>query len=212
MSMPTGVGCDHRSSKTRERARNVICIGPGSALAATCLAVLVLAGAASVCATGNGAWQWQNPLSQGGSYAGGWFLDAAHGWLISGGDIFHTSNGGETLTVPASHNVTFTDITFVDAGHGGAVGAIAGDAGTNATVILATRDGGGAWTRQLDYVPPMTGNTSDGRAHQCRLQRRPARRSGRLRRQRRGDLSHRERGSHADQVRAAVPPGRRSGP
>jgi len=78
----------------------------GVVLAASCLAVLVLGGTASAISTGNGGWRWQNPLPQGDSYASGWFVDARHGWLVSGGDIFHTSTGGATLTVQARHNVT----------------------------------------------------------------------------------------------------------
>jgi len=115
------------------------------ASAATWLAVLLLAGTAPALSTGNGGWSWQNPLPQGGPYAGGWFLNATHGWLISGGDIFHTADGGVTLTVQARHSVTFSAITFADATHGWAVG---GPLGGNGTAILyRTIDGGRHWTR-----------------------------------------------------------------
>ena len=98
----------------------------GSALLTIVLAVLLLCGSAAGLSPGNGGWQWQNPLPQGGGYASGYFLDAGHGWLISGGTIFHTSDGGLTLTVQARHNVTFRAITFVGASHGWAVGYPAG--------------------------------------------------------------------------------------
>jgi photosystem II stability/assembly factor-like uncharacterized protein len=118
----------------------------GVVLAASCLAVLVPAGTASAISTGNGGWRWQNPLPQGDSYASGWFVDARHGWLISGGDIFHTSTGGATLTVQARHNVTFTDITFADTKHGWAVGDPS-NANTGTAIIYRTTDGGRLWTR-----------------------------------------------------------------
>jgi photosystem II stability/assembly factor-like uncharacterized protein len=115
---------------------------------ATSLAALVLATSASALSTGNGGWRWQNPLPQGGWYQGGWFLNATHGWLISGGDIFFTANGGASLTVQARHNVVdFTDITFVDATHGWAVGGGAGATGASIPILYRTTNGGKLWTR-----------------------------------------------------------------
>ncbi len=111
-----------------------------------CFAVLLLtAGPASALSTGNGGWQWQNPLPQGNGYTDGYFLDAAHGWLISYGDIFHTSDGGLTLTLQASHRVSFSAITFVDAKHGWAVGS-APKAHSRA-IIYRTSNGGRTWVR-----------------------------------------------------------------
>jgi photosystem II stability/assembly factor-like uncharacterized protein len=115
------------------------------ASAATWLALLLVAGSAAALSTGNGGWSWQNPLPQGSPYVDGWFLNATHGWLISGGDIFRTTNGGLTLTVQARHTVDFTDITFVDATHGWAVGYPAGGRGT--AILYRTTDGGKRWTR-----------------------------------------------------------------
>jgi photosystem II stability/assembly factor-like uncharacterized protein len=86
------------------------------------------------------------PLPQGAEYAGGYFLDATHGWLIAGGDIFHTSDGGATLTVQARHNVTFNDITFADATHGWAVGRPA-DPNRGTLIIYRTTNGGTTWVR-----------------------------------------------------------------
>jgi photosystem II stability/assembly factor-like uncharacterized protein len=36
-----------------------------------------------------------------------------------------------------------------------------GDAGENSSVIVATTNGGASWTRQLNYLPPTDGNSSD---------------------------------------------------
>jgi photosystem II stability/assembly factor-like uncharacterized protein len=116
-----------------------------AALLTVGLAVLVASGSAAALSTGNGAWQWQNPLPQGNAYTGGYFLDASHGWLISGGDIFHTSDGGARLTVEARHNVSFKAITFVGAQHGWAVGYPASTKGT--VIVYRTTNGGRSWTR-----------------------------------------------------------------
>jgi photosystem II stability/assembly factor-like uncharacterized protein len=118
----------------------------GGALAAICLAALLTAHPALALSAGNGGWQWQNPLPQGGSYASGWFLDEAHGWLVSGADIFHTSNAGATLTRQARHNVSFVDVTFTDAMHGWAVGDPA-NPNTGTVIIYRTTNGGRLWTR-----------------------------------------------------------------
>ena len=123
--------------------RHLLAFGGG--LAAICLAVLLTTGSASALSTGNGGWQWQNPLPQGHAYTGGYFLDARHGWLISAGDIFYTSDGGLTLTAQARHNVTFTAITFVGARHGWAVGYPAAAHGTG--IVYRTVNGGKTWTR-----------------------------------------------------------------
>jgi photosystem II stability/assembly factor-like uncharacterized protein len=116
-----------------------------AALLTVGLAVLVASGSAAALSTGNGAWQWQNPLPQGNAYTGGYFLDASHGWLISGGDIFHTSDGGARLTVEARHNVSFKAITFVGTQHGWAVGYPASTKGT--VIVYRTTNGGRSWTR-----------------------------------------------------------------
>jgi photosystem II stability/assembly factor-like uncharacterized protein len=115
------------------------------AAAAALLGALILCASASALSIANGAWQWQNPLPQGNGYADGYFLDANHGWLISGGTIYHTTDGGLTLTVQARHNVTFTAITFVGAEHGWAVGSPAFANGT--AILYRTANGGRTWTR-----------------------------------------------------------------
>jgi photosystem II stability/assembly factor-like uncharacterized protein len=113
--------------------------------AATLLLLLFSAGPASALSIADGAWQWQNPLPQGSGYSDGYFLDAGHGWLISGGTIYHTTDGGLTLTVQAAHNVSFSAITFVGARHGWAVGYPAGPKGT--AILYRTVNGGATWTR-----------------------------------------------------------------
>ena len=111
-----------------------------------CLAVFLLAsGSAAALSIANGAWQWQNPLPQGNGYADGYFLDANHGWLISGGTIYHTTDGGLTLTVQARHDVTFTAITFFDPWYGWAVGYPASPKGT--AILYHTVNGGRTWMR-----------------------------------------------------------------
>jgi photosystem II stability/assembly factor-like uncharacterized protein len=116
-----------------------------AAAAALCLTLLLATGAARAVTAGNGAWSWQDPLPQGGDLTAGFFLDAAHGWLTSGGRIFRTTDGGATLKTQARHNVMFRDITFADARHGWAVGKPAGRNGTG--IVFRTTDGGRTWTR-----------------------------------------------------------------
>jgi photosystem II stability/assembly factor-like uncharacterized protein len=117
----------------------------GVALIAGFLAVPAFTGSASALSIGNGAWQWQNPLPQGNGYTDGYFLDASHGWLVSHSDIYHTADGGVTLTLQARHNVAFTAITFVGSKHGWAVGDPAYANGT--AILYRTINGGRNWTR-----------------------------------------------------------------
>ena len=89
-----------------------------------------------------------------------------HGWLLSGGTIFHTSDGGLTLTMQTRHNVTFRAITFANSSHGWAVGDPAsGKHGT--AIIYRTTNGGLRWTRvRLDFHGGLGAvsfdNTKDG--------------------------------------------------
>lgn len=140
-------------------------------LVTTCLAVLLMAGSAAGLATGSGGWQWQNPLPQGNDYSAGYFLNATHGWLVGGGDIFHTTNGGLTLTVQARHGVTFKAITFVGARHGWAVGY---PTAKGKAVIYRTVNGGATWLRaplarvggvdQVSFATTATGWATCGNA------------------------------------------------
>jgi photosystem II stability/assembly factor-like uncharacterized protein len=115
------------------------------AAAAALLGALVLPAPASALSIANGAWQWQNPLPQGNGYAGGYFIDATHGWLINGGTIYHTTDGGPTLAVQTAHNVSFSAITFVGDKHGWAVGYPASATGT--AILYRTVNGGRTWMR-----------------------------------------------------------------
>ena len=84
--------------------RHVLVLAGGSI--AICLAMsLLFAGTASALSTGNGAWQWQNPLPQGNAYTGGYFLDASHGWLISGGDCDERRICNPATNPPASSSI-----------------------------------------------------------------------------------------------------------
>ncbi len=149
--------------------RHLLC--PVGALVTACVLSLVLAGSAAGVATGSGGWHWQNPLPEGNDYTAGCFLNATHGWLIGGGDIFHTTDGGLTLTAQARHNVTFTAITFAGARHGWAVGYPA--ALTGGAIIYRTDDGGSHWARvplalaggvnQISFSGPSTGWATSGR-------------------------------------------------
>ena len=85
------------------------------------------------------------PAAPGQRLRNGYFLDADTGWLISGGTIYHTTDGGLTLTVQTRHNVSFSAITFVGDKHGWAVGYPAGPNGT--AILYRTVNGGRIWTR-----------------------------------------------------------------
>ena len=106
--------------------------------------------------------------------AGVSFVDARHGWAVGGtidglsdsssGVILHTVDGGQhwlEQTTPIAA-AALSDVVFADATHGWAVGEVVGDSATNVTVILATTNGGATWSKQLEYMPPLTGNTSQG--------------------------------------------------
>lgn len=67
------------------------------------------------------------------------FVSNDEGWLVAGGGILHTTDGGATWQEAAK--ITAIDIDFADAAHGWAVGY----GGT----IYATADGGGTWSEQV---------------------------------------------------------------
>ncbi len=84
------------------------------------------------------------------------FVDSDHGWAVGGmGTIQHTDDGGVTWREQDSGtDFILEKVFFLDRQHGWIVGgwprdpavALYGGMG----VILATRDGGNSWTRQLD--------------------------------------------------------------
>ena len=108
-------------------------------------ALLFTAGAGAM-STGNGGWQWQNPLPHGASYEGACFLSANEGWLITDNQILRTHNGGVGLSAQANNNVFFKDITFVGSKCGWAVGAPV-DSNHGRVVIYRTTNGGAKWRK-----------------------------------------------------------------
>ena len=122
-------------------------IWPGACVMTLVLVALgVLCPSAGAAVRAGSGWYWQNPLPQGSSYWSAWFNDADHGWFVSDHAIFHTSNGGATVSIQARHKVAFLDVTFADAMHGWAVGDPA-NANTGKVAIYRTVDGGHVWTR-----------------------------------------------------------------
>ncbi len=66
------------------------------------------------------------------------FVSNDEGWLVAGGGLLHTTDGGATWEEAAK--ITAVDIDFADAAHGWAVGY-------NGS-IFATADGGETWSKQ----------------------------------------------------------------
>ena len=123
---------------------------------------------------GGATWLPQTSGIAGLSYdlAGVAFVDAQRGWAAGGRDwgdagfgvVMHTSDGGLSWTqqlLPVGDAVLNAIAFDGDGLHGWAVGEVMGDAGVNTAVIVATTDGGATWTRQLSYLPPIVGNSSD---------------------------------------------------
>jgi photosystem II stability/assembly factor-like uncharacterized protein len=92
--------------------------------------------------TGLGTWQWLAPRPQGNDISGVWFTDKASGWAVGdAGTILHTTDGGSTWQVQASHtSANLYAVQFVDAKNGWVVG----DHG----LILHTSNGGKTWKLQ----------------------------------------------------------------
>ena len=92
--------------------------------------------------TGNGGWQWQNPLPHAADYQSAFFLDTSRGWLVTDNCILSTRDGGATLTPRSNHNVRLRDITFIGA-RGWAVGRP--NARRAHVIIYRSTDGGRIW-------------------------------------------------------------------
>jgi photosystem II stability/assembly factor-like uncharacterized protein len=106
---------------------------------------LLFVGRAGALSTGNGGWQWQNPLPHGAAYNGMYFSTAQRGWLLTNTCILKTTDGGATVTVQSNHNVQFKDITFFGSKRGWVVGWPL-DPGKDRVVIYRTTNGGASWT------------------------------------------------------------------
>ena len=86
--------------------------------------------------------------------------DADHAVAVGGGsgatEIFRTVDGGATwtrLVKPAAWSVCLSDVDFVDADHGWAVGQGPAPVGAGTVItagtVIATTDGGATWTKLL---------------------------------------------------------------
>jgi photosystem II stability/assembly factor-like uncharacterized protein len=72
------------------------------------------------------------------SFGGVDFVSDSEGWMVAGGGLLHTTNGGATWTEAAQ--LTGADVGFADAQHGWLVGP--------SGAIYATADGGLTWNAQ----------------------------------------------------------------
>ena len=90
------------------------------------------------------------------------FVDDLHGWICSFyGEVWHTTDGGQTWQEQVSTFLDLQDIHFSDLLHGIAVGGVDGNA------TLLTDDGGVTWTQQSNpegaylngvrFSDPLTG-------------------------------------------------------
>lgn len=102
---------------------------------------------------GGASWQSTNPIP-----AGSWmFLDAQHGWVVQGGDLWVTGNGGQSwsrLTPGGPFQNVFT-LDFISRQEGWAAARdtfqpLVGQHTANG-VLLHTTDGGQTWTA-LNYM------------------------------------------------------------
>ena len=150
------------------------------ASAATCLAVLLVSGPASALSTGNGGWQWQDPLPQGNGYASGWFLDASHGWLVSGGASSTPPTAASRLTVQARHNVSF-NAHHLRRRQARLGGRLPGRRQTGTAIVYRTTNGGRRWTPRHARLEPA-GQRRQLRQHRRSAGRSRARRPAHLRR------------------------------
>lgn len=103
--------------------------------------------AGALVSTGDGGWQWLNPLPQGNILRAVSFADATHVWAVGdGGTILASTDGGATWNGQASGVAAgLTGVWFSDASHGWVVGA----SSWSGDCILNTSDGGAHWTMQL---------------------------------------------------------------
>lgn len=79
-----------------------------------------------------------------------WFTDESNGWVVNGdGEIWHTSDGGNTWQQQASFAEYLRSVTFVSSSHGWAGTLFASNR------LYETTDGGGAWNAVPDLPSQM---------------------------------------------------------
>ncbi len=86
------------------------------------------------------------------------FVDSRHGWAVGDhGTILHTDDGGQHWSPQASGVVcTLNSVCFIDARIGWAAGGMAWPfLHDTSGVVLATRDGGRTWRRELVLLPTL---------------------------------------------------------
>jgi photosystem II stability/assembly factor-like uncharacterized protein len=111
----------------------------------------MLSGPALALSTGDGGWQWQDPLPQGNNLETVSALDSQH--AVAAGDngtVLTTSDGGASW---AAHDIGIAgahvaDLSFVDANDGwAAVWVQPRNVGPYRALILHTTDGGATWAK-----------------------------------------------------------------
>jgi photosystem II stability/assembly factor-like uncharacterized protein len=123
-----------------KRALIVVC----SAVAVTALAAFCAPSAHALTPDGRHGWFWQMPQPSTGMND---VTSARAGqlWAVGiGGAIEHSTDGGLTwVAAPSGSDADLWSVSFADPQHGWVVGA---DATTGGSVLLATTNGGAAWT------------------------------------------------------------------
>jgi len=144
---------------SRSRSLKFVLTSAATVILAT---IMVLApaspGSAAPIATGDGTWEWVNPLPQGNTLRSTSFVDANTGWAVGlGGTVLKTTDGGTNWNpqipapntcagvTPYGSGCNLKGVSFFDANNG----MVVGDYGT----IWHTTNGGANWTAQAPPSP-----------------------------------------------------------
>lgn len=121
-------------------------------LAAAMLLPLTASGLISTGPTGDRAWLWQNPLTQGNDLRSTAWINASTGWAVGvTGTALKTTDGGATWVAQDPGTVRdLTGVSFVDANNGWICGVSA--------TVLRTTDGGTTWVAQTAPTTPAARN------------------------------------------------------